>query len=261
MLVVRCMIMSIMLRAISRAMVATSIGPPVSSRRSRYFSAQIGTVWRNSFRPDLRHFRRRKYLDLATRTKTDERFVDELFKECHCMRSTGMCTESPQVSDDQLKRAKRSSACANCAGLERSVKPRKYFGHWVTLESRLRCPRIGVILIGSTNLFSKRSYTSLRRRTGGSDWRIGNPRQKIREMRCQAVSLPLAQVKLLGPAPAADQPPEPEQAALGRAELNYHLGLLSAGQAAANERSQLPGHRQQIGKSAALSVASQRLPL
>ena len=43
-----------------------------------------------------------------------------------------------------------------------------------------------------------------------------------------------AQVKLLGPAPAADQPPEPEQAALGRAELNYHLGLLSAGQAAAN---------------------------
>ena len=43
-----------------------------------------------------------------------------------------------------------------------------------------------------------------------------------------------AQVKLLGPPPAADQPPEPEQAALGRAELNYHLGLLSAGQAAAN---------------------------
>ena len=43
-----------------------------------------------------------------------------------------------------------------------------------------------------------------------------------------------AQVKLLGPAPAANQPPEPEQAALGRAELNYHLGLLSAGQAAAN---------------------------
>ena len=41
-------------------------------------------------------------------------------------------------------------------------------------------------------------------------------------------------MKLLGPAPAADQPPEPEQAALGRAELNYHLGLLSAGQAAAN---------------------------
>ena len=43
-----------------------------------------------------------------------------------------------------------------------------------------------------------------------------------------------AQVKLLGPAPATGQPPEPEQAALGRAELNYHLGLLSAGQAAAN---------------------------
>ena len=41
-------------------------------------------------------------------------------------------------------------------------------------------------------------------------------------------------MKMLGPAPAADQPPEPEQAALGRAELNYHLGLLSAGQAAIN---------------------------
>jgi small-conductance mechanosensitive channel len=43
-----------------------------------------------------------------------------------------------------------------------------------------------------------------------------------------------AQQKLLGPVPAADQPPEPEQAALGRAELNYHLGLLAAGQAAVN---------------------------
>jgi small-conductance mechanosensitive channel len=41
-----------------------------------------------------------------------------------------------------------------------------------------------------------------------------------------------AQVNLLGPAPAADQPPEPEQAALARAESNYHLSLLSAGKAA-----------------------------
>jgi potassium-dependent mechanosensitive channel len=40
-----------------------------------------------------------------------------------------------------------------------------------------------------------------------------------------------AQMKLLGPAPAAGQPQETEQAALGRAELNYHFGLLSAGQA------------------------------
>src|SRR5262245_7111913 len=36
-------------------------------------------------------------------------------------------------------------------------------------------------------------------------------------------------VALLGPAPAAGQPPEPEQAALNRAELNYLFGLLSAG--------------------------------
>ena len=43
-----------------------------------------------------------------------------------------------------------------------------------------------------------------------------------------------AQLKLLGPAPAAGQPQEPEQAALGRAELTYHFGLLSAGQAAVN---------------------------
>jgi small-conductance mechanosensitive channel len=42
------------------------------------------------------------------------------------------------------------------------------------------------------------------------------------------------QVALLGPAPAAGQPPEPEQVALSRAELNYHFGLLSAGQAAVN---------------------------
>src|SRR5436189_5934128 len=34
------------------------------------------------------------------------------------------------------------------------------------------------------------------------------------------------QVALLGPAPAAGQPPEPEQAALNRAELNYLFGLL-----------------------------------
>ena len=41
-----------------------------------------------------------------------------------------------------------------------------------------------------------------------------------------------AQVNLLGPAPAADQPPEPEQTALARAESNYHLSLLSGGKAA-----------------------------
>ena len=40
------------------------------------------------------------------------------------------------------------------------------------------------------------------------------------------------QVALLGPAPAAGQPPEPDQVALNRAELNYLFGLLSAGQAA-----------------------------
>src|SRR5215472_7100305 len=41
-----------------------------------------------------------------------------------------------------------------------------------------------------------------------------------------------AQVNLLGPAPAAGQPLEPEQAALARAESNYHLSLLSGGKAA-----------------------------
>jgi potassium efflux system protein len=41
-----------------------------------------------------------------------------------------------------------------------------------------------------------------------------------------------AQVDLLGPAPAAGQPPETEQAAHNRAEVNYHYGLLAAGQAA-----------------------------
>jgi potassium-dependent mechanosensitive channel len=41
-----------------------------------------------------------------------------------------------------------------------------------------------------------------------------------------------AQMNLLGSPPAAGQPPEPEQAALSRAELNYHLGLLSGGKAA-----------------------------
>src|SRR5215472_17096676 len=41
-----------------------------------------------------------------------------------------------------------------------------------------------------------------------------------------------AQVNLLGPAPAAGQPPEPEQAALARAESNYHLSLLSGGKSA-----------------------------
>jgi potassium-dependent mechanosensitive channel len=41
-----------------------------------------------------------------------------------------------------------------------------------------------------------------------------------------------AQTTLLGPAPATGQPPEPEQAALARAELNYHLSLLSGGKTA-----------------------------
>jgi potassium-dependent mechanosensitive channel len=43
-----------------------------------------------------------------------------------------------------------------------------------------------------------------------------------------------AQVELLGAAPRDVQPPEPEQIARNRAELNYYLGLLSAGQAAVN---------------------------
>ena len=43
-----------------------------------------------------------------------------------------------------------------------------------------------------------------------------------------------AQVELLGPPPRDAQPPEPEQIARSRAELNYYLGLLSAGQSAVN---------------------------
>ena len=42
------------------------------------------------------------------------------------------------------------------------------------------------------------------------------------------------QIKLLGPAPAAGALPELEQAARNRAELNYHLGLLSAAEATVN---------------------------
>src|SRR5262249_43103627 len=40
------------------------------------------------------------------------------------------------------------------------------------------------------------------------------------------------QVPWRGSPPAAGQPPEPDQVALNRAELNYLFGLLSAGQAA-----------------------------
>jgi potassium-dependent mechanosensitive channel len=42
------------------------------------------------------------------------------------------------------------------------------------------------------------------------------------------------QVKLLGAAPAAGAPAEPEQAARNRAELDYHFGLLSAAEASVN---------------------------
>jgi potassium-dependent mechanosensitive channel len=45
------------------------------------------------------------------------------------------------------------------------------------------------------------------------------------------------QMNLLGSAPAAGQPPEPEQAALTRAELNYHFALLSGGKAAVDSTS------------------------
>jgi potassium efflux system protein len=65
--------------------------------------------------------------------------------------------------------------------------------------------------------------------------------QRIRgEVRDVASRLPKrldatkAQLSLLGPAPAAGQPPEPEQTAHNRAELNYRLGLLSAAETAAN---------------------------
>jgi small-conductance mechanosensitive channel len=39
------------------------------------------------------------------------------------------------------------------------------------------------------------------------------------------------QLNLLGPAPAAGQPPEPDDVAKSRAERNYYLGVLTAGQA------------------------------
>jgi len=39
-----------------------------------------------------------------------------------------------------------------------------------------------------------------------------------------------AQVDRLGPPPVAGQPPEPDQAALNRAELNYHFGIFQAAQ-------------------------------
>jgi small-conductance mechanosensitive channel len=56
----------------------------------------------------------------------------------------------------------------------------------------------------------------------GQTWNRLQPRLKADQ----------AQMNLLGPAPAAGQPPESEQAALARAELNYHFGLLSGGKAA-----------------------------
>jgi potassium-dependent mechanosensitive channel len=72
---------------------------------------------------------------------------------------------------------------------------------------------------------------------------LNNLRDELQRLRAEIEDFskrlgpPLAaakdQVALLGPAPAAGQPPEPEQAALNRAELNYLFGLLSAGQAAA----------------------------
>lgn len=49
------------------------------------------------------------------------------------------------------------------------------------------------------------------------------------------------QLKLLGPAPAAGQP-VPDEIARGRAELNYRLGLLSAGDAAINSAKLRIGH-------------------
>lgn len=50
-----------------------------------------------------------------------------------------------------------------------------------------------------------------------------------------------SQLKLLGPAPAAGQP-VPDQIARARAELNYRIGLLSAGAAATNSAKEHIGH-------------------
>jgi small-conductance mechanosensitive channel len=71
---------------------------------------------------------------------------------------------------------------------------------------------------------------------------LNNLRDEVQRIRAEIqefwgrLEQPLAaaksQVEALGPAPAAGQPPEPEQAARNRAELNYYLGLLAAGQAA-----------------------------
>ena len=58
------------------------------------------------------------------------------------------------------------------------------------------------------------------------------------------------QVALLGPAPAAGQPPEPEQAALNRAELNYLFGLLCrASCGSVRQSADRPAHQHHPGHS------------
>ncbi len=49
-----------------------------------------------------------------------------------------------------------------------------------------------------------------------------------------ALSAAKDQLGLLGPAPAAGQPPEPDDVAQSRADRNYYLGVLTAGQTAIN---------------------------
>ena len=72
------------------------------------------------------------------------------------------------------------------------------------------------------------------------------------------------EVDLLGPIPATDQPQEPKQTALRRAELNYQLGLLSEGQnavSAANRRiDDLMNGVQDIHRKNFTTKLFQRLP-
>jgi potassium-dependent mechanosensitive channel len=79
---------------------------------------------------------------------------------------------------------------------------------------------------------------------------------------------PLAAVKgqldLLGPAPAASQPPEAETVALSRAQLNYQFGLLSAGQSAVHSANlrvdQLINNIQDIPTQSRLTSTETGLP-
>jgi potassium-dependent mechanosensitive channel len=134
-------------------------------------------------------------------------------------RSPGAASSAAAPARPQVDTAEIVSRANKDVGVDIETTMAGWQRELDRIESELRAPRVRYSELNSLR-------DALQRERSGVDDFFSHLQPRLAAAK--------AQVGLLGPTPADGQPPEPEPIALNRAELNYYLGLLSAGQAAVN---------------------------